>query len=58
MPSRSISLALCTLALSTNPWVSISRCRFLPLTFLPPSSRARSATRSFPRLDIHRGCAS
>lgn len=35
--------ALWTLAMSTKPWVSTSRCRFLPLTFLAPSY-----PRSFP----------
>src|ERR687890_1026479 len=36
-PSRSMTLALWTLALSTNPWVSTSKWRLRPLTFLPPS---------------------
>ena len=37
MPSRSWTFALWTLALSTNPWVSTKRWRFLPFTFLAPS---------------------
>src|SRR5215203_5938819 len=36
-PSWSGTFALCTLALSTNPSVSTSRCRFRPLIFLLPS---------------------
>jgi hypothetical protein len=34
-------LALWTLALSTKPWVSTSKCRFLPFTFLPLPSYPR-----------------
>ena len=37
MPSWSGTFALCTLASTTRPSVSTSRCRFLPRTFLPPS---------------------
>src|SRR5215210_3831800 len=36
-PSWSGTLALCTLALRTNPSVSTSRWRLRPRTFLPPS---------------------
>src|SRR5215217_570713 len=37
MPSWSGTFALCTLASTTRPSVSTSRCLFLPLTILPPS---------------------
>jgi hypothetical protein len=37
MPSRSVTLARWTLAMSTRPCVSTDRWRFLPLTFLAPS---------------------
>src|SRR5918993_752387 len=37
MPSWSGTFALWTLASTTRPSVSTSRCLFLPLTFLPPS---------------------